>query len=158
MIKDKRIAFAVYVVLFVVFWNIVEILWRIIAGTGNDAGGFDMITPLIVAIVTGYLFFIARSVDINDELEEAGNTAGSVIIDVRDSDEYARGHIPGSINIPAEDIETIRTVVPDKNTPIFSYCLRGSRSSRAVKALKAMGYTHVINMGGINKYKGEQEK
>jgi len=38
MIKDKRIAFAVYVVLFVVFWNIVEILWRIIAGTGNDAG------------------------------------------------------------------------------------------------------------------------
>ena len=46
----------------------------------------------------------------------------------------------------------------DKNTLVFTYCLRGSRSSRTVKALKTMGYTNVINMGGINKYKGEQER
>ena len=123
MIGDKRIAFAIYVVLFVVFWNIAEMLWRTIAGTGNDAGGFDITIPLIIAVVTGFLFFTASGVDINDELEEARNTAGAVIIDVRGSDEFAQGHIPGAINIPVEDIETISDIVPDKSAPVFSYCL-----------------------------------
>ena len=40
---------------------------------------------------------------------------------------------------------------------LFTYCLRGSRSRGMVKTLKAMGYTQVINMGGINNYKGELE-
>lgn len=156
MIRDKKVAFAIYVALFVVFWNIAEMLWRTAAG--NNAAGFDITTPLIVAIVTGYLFFIAKGVNINDELKEARKTAGAVIIDVRGSDEYARGHIPGAINIPGDNIEAISSVIPDKSTPLFTYCLRGSRSSKAVKALKAMGYTNVINMGGINKYTGEQER
>ena len=81
-----------------------------------------------------------------------------MIVDVRNADEYAQGHIPGAINIPAENIEAISSIAADKDMPIFTYCLRGSRSSKAVKNLKAMGYTRVINMGGINKYKGEQER
>ena len=157
MIKDKKTAFAIYVVLFVVFWNLVEMLWRTSSGAGNNAAGFDIVTPLIVAIVTGYLFFVARGVDINDELKEARKTEGAVIIDVRSCDEYSQGHIPGAINIPGDEIDMISNTIPDKSTPVFTYCLRGSRSINAVKALKALGYTNVINMGGINKYKGEQE-
>lgn len=157
MIKDKKTAFAIYVVLFVVIWNIAEILWRVIAGSGNDAAGFDIVIPLVVAIVTGYLFYIAKGVNINDELEEARKTEGAVIIDVRDPDEYAQGHIPGAINIPADNLEEILNTVPDKNAHVFTYCLRGSRSSGAVKALKTMGYNNVISMGGINKYTGELE-
>jgi rhodanese-related sulfurtransferase len=97
-------------------------------------------------------------VNINDELELARETDGAVIIDVRDAGEYAQGHIPGAINVSADNIEAILEAVPDKDTPLFTYCLRGSRSRGAVKALKAMGYKQVINMGGINKYKGEMEK
>ncbi len=160
MIKDKRVAFALYVVLFIVFWNIIDILWsRFAEGAGYDpATGFEIVTPLIVALVTGYLFTVAEQVNINDELEEAQKTAGAVIVDVRDANEYAQGHIPGAINIPANSIEAISSIAIDEDTPIFSYCLRGSRSRKAVKNLKAMGYTRVINMGGINKYKGEQER
>lgn len=157
MIKDKRTAFAIYAVLFVLFWNFAEMLWRTMFGTGNDAAGFDIVTPLIVSIVTGYLFFIAGGVDINDELKEARETEGAVIIDVRSRDEYSQGHIPGAISIPGDEIDTISRTIPDKSTPVFTYCLRGARSRNAVKALKAMGYINVINMGGINKYKGEQE-
>ena len=157
MIKDKKTAFAVYVVLFVVFWNLAETLWRTSFGAGNNAAGFDIVTPLIVAIVTGYLFFVAGGVNINDELKEARKTEGAVIIDVRSCDEYSQGHIPGAINIPGDEIDMISNTIPDKSTPVFTYCLRGSRSRNAVKALKAMGYTNVVSMGGINKYKGEQE-
>ncbi len=159
MIKDKRTAFALYVVLFMVFWNIADILWAsFVNGAGHDfAIGFDIVTPLIAAIVTGYLFFIAKQVDINDELEEARKTPGAVILDVREPDEYAQGHVPGAINVPADSMETISDTVADKNTPVFTYCLTGSRSNRAAKDLRAMGYTQVINMGGINKYKGRQE-
>lgn len=159
MIKDKRIAFALYVVLFVVLWNILDLLWsKNVNGAGYDpAAGFDIVTPLIVAVVTGYLFFIAKKVNINDELELARGTDGAVIIDVRDAEEYAQGHIPGAINIPAQDIKAILEKLPDKSTPLFTYCLRGSRSRGMVRTLKAMGYTQVINMGGINNYKGELE-
>ncbi len=156
MIKDKRVAFVIYIVLFIVFWNILE---RFVSGAGGDiVDSIDIATPLVVAIVTGYLFFIADRVNINDELELARETDGAVIIDVRDADEYARGHILGAINVPADNIEAILEAVPDKSTPLFTYCLRGSRSRGAVKALKAMGYTQIINMGGISKYKGEIER
>ena len=158
VIKDKKTAFVIYVVLFVVFWNIAEHLWKTAVATGSGISGFDIITPLIVAIVTGYLFFIAKSVNINDELKEARKTDGAVIIDVRSSDEYAQGHIPGAINIPVDDIERVSSIIADKNAPLFTYCLRGSRSIRAAKTLKAMGYSKVISMGGINKYKGEQKR
>lgn len=158
MIKDKKTAFVIYVVLFVVLWNIAEILWRTITGSGSDAAGVNIAIPLVAAIVTGYLFFIARNVSINDELEEARKTEGAVIIDVRSSDEYAQGHIPGAINIPSEETETISSRIPDKSTPLFTYCLSGARSRKAVRTLKSMGYTNVINMGGINNYKGEMER
>ena len=157
MIRDRKTAFAIYVVVFVLFWNLAEMLWRTTFGAGNNAAGIDIVTPLIVAIVTGYLFFVARGVDINDELKGARETEGSVIIDVRSRDEYSQGHIPGAINIPGDEIDMISSTIPDKSTPVFTYCLRGTRSRSAVKVLKTMGYTNVINMGGINKYKGEQE-
>ena len=158
MIKDKRVAFVIYVVLFVVLWKIFEMIF---SGSGINASteiDIDIFVPLILAIVTGYLFFIAQNVNINDELKFARETEGAVIVDVREADEYAQGHIPGAINVPADNLETIQSIVIDKDTPIFSYCLRGSRSRGAAKAMKAMGYTHVINMGGINKYKGELER
>lgn len=156
MIKNRNTAFAIYVVLFVVFWNIAEMLWRTLISR-SGAGGIDIFLPLVLAIVTGFLFFMAGSVSINDELEEARKTDGAVIVDVRGRDEYAQGHIPGAVSIPADELDSADSLIPDKNTPVFTYCLRGSRSRSAAKELKAMGYTRVINMGGIDKYKGELE-
>lgn len=62
MIKDKKVAFGLYVVLFMVFWNIADLLWStFINGSGyNFAVGSDLMFPLIAAIVTGYLFFFAK--------------------------------------------------------------------------------------------------
>jgi phage shock protein E len=73
------------------------------------------------------------------------------IIDVREPDEYANGHIDGALNIPpsalmmgAKKLETI-----PKNAEIIVYCRTGSRSNVALHILGELGYTNVTN--GINK-------
>ena len=103
------------------------------------------------------VFDLFGGTNINNELAAMRQVKGAVLLDVRDRDEFARGHIPGAVNVPVDDIESIAKVTEDKETPIFAYCLSGSRSSKAVSALKAMGYTKVTNIGGINRYKGEKE-
>lgn len=159
MIKDRKTAFTFYVILFVVIWNFADILWKVMAEQSGYtiSTGFDIVTPLVIALVTGYMFFLRNGADINRKLKEIRDIGGAVILDVRSIDEYSKGHIPGAINVPVEDIESIGSNVPAKDTPIYSYCLSGARSSRAVTALKAMGYTKAENIGGINQYKGDLE-
>lgn len=104
------------------------------------------------------LFDLLRGADINSRLQEMRDVEGAVLLDVRNADEFRRGHIPGAINMPVDSIESIVKKVKKKDTPIYSYCLSGARSGRAVSALKALGYTNVINIGGINRYKGVLEE
>ncbi len=82
----------------------------------------------------------------------------AVLLDVRDPQEYAVGHLPGSINLPVSELSRIRELVPDLTAPVFVYCLTGNRSRMAVRALKNMGYANVRNVGGIRAYKGPLER
>lgn len=103
------------------------------------------------------IFSFLRGSDINTGVQEWKNTEGAVLVDVRTAGEYRQGHIPGSINIPLDQIESITGRVPKKDTPLFVHCLSGGRSSQAVSQLKRMGYTEVKNIGGINAYTGKVE-
>ncbi|MGI6177838.1 MAG: rhodanese-like domain-containing protein [Eubacterium sp.] len=96
-----------------------------------------------------------RIPDINAGVQEWKNTKGAVLLDVRTSDEYRRGHIPGSINVPLQHIARVKTRINDLNKPVFVHCLSGSRSRSAVSMMKSMGYTNVKNIGGINSYRGK---
>jgi rhodanese-related sulfurtransferase len=95
--------------------------------------------------------------DINRGVKKFQKTPGALLIDVRKEEEYQKGHIPGSINIPESNIENIQDVTVDFNTPIFVYCFSGAKSWNATKSLEKMGYKNVKNIGGINKYTGEKE-
>ena len=57
--------------------------------------------------------------------------------------------------MPVENIEKVVDVINDKDTPVYVYCLRGSRSASAVSAMEKMGYTNAKSIGGIASYKGE---
>ncbi len=100
------------------------------------------------------LLDLLKAPDINEGVEEYKRTEGAVLVDVRTPEEYAARCIPGSKNVPLQNIKAIETVAPDKDTPLFVHCLSGARSSKATKVLKQMGYTNVNNIGGISAYKG----
>ncbi|MDO5357856.1 MAG: rhodanese-like domain-containing protein [Slackia faecicanis] len=79
-----------------------------------------------------------------------------VILDVRTPEEYAEKHIPGAINVPNETIGKEKIAeLPDKDQAIFVYCRSGNRSKQASEKLVALGYTNVIEFGGINSWTGE---
>ena len=87
--------------------------------------------------------------NINRGLEEYRSSPGAILVDVREADEFATGHIPGAMSAP---LSTISNTTLPMDAPLFLYCLRGSRSKRAAGILKKMGYT-VKSIGGISGYK-----
>lgn len=95
--------------------------------------------------------------DINAGVEEYQKTPQAKLIDVREEDEYAEGHIPASINIPLSKIESAQGEITDLDTPLFVYCRSGNRSGQAVAWFKQAGYSKVKNIGGIANYSGKTE-
>jgi rhodanese-related sulfurtransferase len=72
------------------------------------------------------------------------------IVDVRTAQEYAEGHIPDAILIPGTQIRDLApTLLPDLDQTILVYCRSGNRSETAARILIDMGYTDVMDFGGI---------
>ena len=79
-----------------------------------------------------------------------------IILDVRTTEEYSEKHIPGAINIPNETIGTEDIPeLPDKEQLILVYCRSGKRSKQASEKLVKLGYTNIVEFGGINDWTGE---
>ena len=91
-------------------------------------------------------------------LKQYQNQPEAILLDVRQPDEYARGHVPGARSVPLQKLRDFSLEVTDKDTPIYVYCLSGARSARAVRALRGVGFTAVTDLGGISSYQGELEK
>ena len=71
------------------------------------------------------------------------------ILDVRTSDEYAKGHIEGAILADiSSDLFQEATTKLDKNKTVFVYCLSGGRSSEAASQLQALGFKSIVNLSG----------
>ncbi len=97
--------------------------------------------------------------NINDYIEEARKTPGSLVADVRQPLEYQAGHIPGSVNIPLTDVPyAMDRFGSDPDRPIYLYCLTGPRAQQAAAMLRQMGYGQVQAIGGIRQWKGAIEK
>lgn len=79
-----------------------------------------------------------------------------LILDVRTGEEYSEKHIPGAINIPNETIGTEDIPeLPDKEQLILVYCRSGNRSKQASEKLVKLGYTNIVEFGGIHDWTGE---
>lgn len=81
---------------------------------------------------------------------------GFIVLDVRTQEEYDEAHIPGAVNIANETIGTDEILeLPDKDQVLLVYCRSGRRSKEASEKLAALGYTHVLEFGGIITWTGE---
>jgi rhodanese-related sulfurtransferase len=74
-----------------------------------------------------------------------------VVIDVREYDEYAAGHLPGAINIPRGILEFKIGMVPEcanKDGAFLIYCRTSGRAALSAVQLQRIGYSNIISMGG----------
>jgi phage shock protein E len=73
-----------------------------------------------------------------------------LLLDVRSREEFESGHLTGAVLIPHNTIrDQISNLAPNKDARIFLYCRSGHRASLAQQTLQAIGYTEVVNLGGI---------
>ena len=90
------------------------------------------------------------------ELEELINNSSEeyILIDVRTAEEYADGYIPTALNIPY-DVIGDNLPTDNKDAKIIVYCRSGRRSGIAKETLDSLGYSNVINFGGVSDWEGE---
>lgn len=97
-----------------------------------------------------------RQINMNEAIAMMAEENDYIILDVRTPEEFSAGHIPNAINIPNEDIGTAQIPeLPDQDQLIFVYCRSGNRSKQASEKLAALGYTNIVEFGGINSWPGE---
>ena len=97
-----------------------------------------------------------RQINMDEAITMMEEESGYIILDVRTPEEFADKHIPGAINIPNETISTEEIPeLPDKDQLILVYCRSGNRSKQASEKLAALGYTNIVEFGGINDWPGE---
>jgi hydroxyacylglutathione hydrolase len=79
--------------------------------------------------------------------EVRGRAPGVAVIDVREPEEFASGHVPGAFNLPQADLATRLDEVP-RDHPVFVICQGGFRSLRAAQFLSQRGYSDVASVKG----------
>ncbi|ELS00419.1 Rhodanese-related sulfurtransferase [Xenococcus sp. PCC 7305] len=77
-----------------------------------------------------------------DTLKTLAKEKQALLVDVREPEEYASGHIKGAINIPLRDLTQNLNQIP-KNHPVILYCSTGYRTAMGVIALQMLGYSNV---------------
>src|SRR5260370_30455372 len=76
----------------------------------------------------------------------------TIVLDVREADEYEQGALPGAVHIPRGFLESqVEGKVPNRDAPVLVYCAGGNRSAFAAETLARLGYRHGVSMtGGFN--------
>ena len=97
-----------------------------------------------------------RQISMDEAVTMMEEESGYIILDVRTPEEFRERHIPNAINIPNETIgsEDIQEL-PDKDQLILVYCRSGNRSKQASGKLAELGYTNIVEIGGINDWTGD---
>ena len=97
-----------------------------------------------------------RQISMEEAAAVMETESGYILLDVRTPEEFHEQHIPGAINIANETIGTGEIPeLPDKDQLILVYCRSGNRSKQASEKLAALGYTNVVEFGGIRDWTGE---
>ena len=85
------------------------------------------------------------------EIHDRMSVAETLLIDVREPDEYRQGHIPGSVNIPRGMLEfriSNEPMLQNLTRPVIVYCKTSGRAALSVVAMQTMGFKNVISLAG----------
>ena len=97
-----------------------------------------------------------RQVTMEEAAAMMREESGYIILDVRTAEEYSEKHIPGAVNVPDESIGSAGIPeLPDMGQLILVYCRSGNRSKQAAEKRVKLGYTNIVEFGGIHDWTGE---
>ena len=97
-----------------------------------------------------------RQIGVDEAIAMMAQESDYIILDVRRPDEFAGEHIPHAINVPNESIGTAEIPdLPHKDQLIMVYCRSGRRSKEASEKLVKLGYTNIVEFGGILDWTGQ---
>jgi len=139
----------------------VDLHARIVAVAGSDLeahaiahslhrAGFRNVLGILTGGVEAYAaagFEVAsqRSVPAERVVEDL-ELGGAVLVDVRDDDDWVRGHVPGSLHIPLRSVAAASALLP--RTPILVACADGSRAATAASMLRRAGHANIWRVAG----------
>jgi len=105
-------------------------------------------SPAFLAIVNDAKTRV-KEADFRDIKKRLDAGEKMILVDTREDNEWAKGHIPGAVHLGRGIIERdVETTIPDKNATLVLYCGGGFRSALAADNLQKMGYKNVISMDG----------
>ena len=114
-----------------------------------------MLAVLLVGCGSGSGY---KSVSAEEAKQLMDTQTDYVILDVRTAEEYAEKHIPGAVLIPDTELKArAEFELLKKKQLILVYCRSGNRSKTASETLAQLGYTNVVEFGGINDWPYETE-
>ena len=111
-----------------------------------------IVLVVLAIIVVAVLYLRVSAVRISGSEARQLVAEGAVLLDVRSSEEFAGGHIEGSISIPIQELNDRVDELGDRNAPIVIYCQSGARSMMAKRLLEGKGFTQVHDLGGLRKW------
>lgn len=114
-----------------IFWLAGLLALGLTAGCAGSGAGYASISP--------------------EDAKARMDRGGAVVLDVREPDEYREGHIPGAHLLPLGSINetTAAAVIPDKGSEVLVYCRSGIRAKKSAEKLAQLGYTDVMDFGGV---------
>ena len=103
---------------------------------------------------------VSRDISIDESKKLINQGEVTLILDVRNEDEFAEGHLKNAIQIPVKELkENLSDIEKFKDELVLVYCRSGKRSAEAVDILKENGFKNLVHMkDGISKWDGEVEK
>ena len=110
----------------------------------------DYVPWLVLTAVIAALMIFKRLGQISPDKARSLVKSGARLIDVRSPAEFAAGHIDGAVNVPVGALSDDK--LGPKDQPLILYCASGTRSAIARTALKTRGFTHVFNLGAMNRW------
>ncbi|HEV2434881.1 MAG TPA: rhodanese-like domain-containing protein [Verrucomicrobiae bacterium] len=109
---------------------------------------------LIIGLVLAVFLGLKRLGLVSADTARKYLKEGALVVDVRSTQEFKTGHLSNAVNIPLGELQTgLPRRVSDKNQVLLLHCLSGTRSGIARRALKAMGYANVFNLGSYGRAK-----
>ena len=103
---------------------------------------------------------VSKDISIDESKKLINDGEVTLLLDVRNEDEFDEGHLKNAIQIPVKELkENLSDIEKFKDELVLVYCRSGKRSAEAVDILKENGFKNLVHMkDGISKWDGEVEK